>query len=251
MEVTNTIEIELKEFKKITQSLYDAILFSIFNYSRGPEDWRNNFFLRITDEFIEVLSAIEILVEKGFRNQCRRELRFALETAIKAAYINQSNSTASFEDKLIIFNKLLKDSSISIINDLKFPLISDNSMIDEFSIEVKRMYGHLSNFIHITPEQLTEKISLAKDNKPFDKLNQKEFDLIKNDVGKTFSYIVVLLFNSMPQYVVGDFMEPGISDWYFYKSRFVCKIDEDFDYKHERKSRLEELKQKRENSIKF
>jgi hypothetical protein len=76
MELTN--EIEFKRFKQITQSFFDTILFLIFNYSRGPSDWKDNFILRVSDEFIEGLESIEKLIENGFRNQCRRELRFLI-----------------------------------------------------------------------------------------------------------------------------------------------------------------------------
>ncbi len=55
----------------------------------------------------------------------------------------------------------------------------------------------------------------------------------------------------MPQYVVGDFMEPRKDDYYFNKSKFVMKIDEAFDYKHERQSTLEEYKKKRTLAIEF
>lgn len=245
------LELEWKTHKQITQSFFDTLLFSIFNYSRGPMNWRDNFFLRVSDEFIETLTAIEKLMENGFRNQCRRELRFGLETAIKAAFINQSNPKSSFEDQLIIYRKLLKDPGITVISRVSFPLINDKLLVEEFKTEIRQMYGVLSNYIHTTPEQLMEKITLAKDGKPFEKLGLSELKILNGEVGRVFSYICVLLFNSMPQFVVGDFMEPRPKEWYFHKSKFIAKVDEEFDYKHERQATLAELKVRRTKEIEF
>lgn len=251
MESTDEIKVEFKRLKHITQSFFDTIIFSIFNYSRGPSDWKNNFILRVSDEFIEGLESIEKMMGNGFRNQCRRELRFLIEVAIKAAFITQTNTEEDFEKQLVTYRKLLKNPGINSINRIDFPFMKDEEIVKEFRIEVKRMYGDLCNYVHLTPEQLTEKILLSKDGKPFDKLSQVEIGILTSELSKTFSYICVLFFNSMPQYVVGDFFEPGLPDYYFNKSKYIAEIDKEFDYKHERQSKLEQLVEIRNERIEF
>jgi hypothetical protein len=251
MNSNDKINFEHEKLKLITQSFYDSIIFSIFNYSRGPSNWKNNFFLRVSDEFIEGLESIEKLIENGFRNQCRRELRFLIEAAIKAAFITQTNKGEEFEDQLKTYRKLLKDSGINAVNRIRFPFLSDESIKKEFIIEVKKMYGNLCNYVHLTPEQLTEKIALSKDGKPFDKLSLTELEILNSEISLSFSYISVLLFNSMPQYVVGDFFEPSLPDYYYHKSRFIAEIDKEFDYKHERQATLEKRLVTRKDRIEF
>ncbi|MCV2483297.1 hypothetical protein OD917_00050 [Flavobacterium sp. SH_e] len=250
--MNNEIQLEIDRHNKICNSFSDSIIFSIFNYQRGPLDFKDNFFLRVSDEFIETLSAIEILMKNGYRNQCRRECRFIIELAIKAAYINQQNSNLDFEIQIKNFQDLLKDPGITIIKKLKYPFFqNDQNLIDEFSLEVRRMYGNLCKYVHTSPDQLKEKIQIAQDRTELGKLTLEEYKILNDELGKTFSYITVLLFNSMPQYVVGDYLEPRKDDYYFNKSKFVMKIDEEFDYKHERKANLEKLKEKRKKEIEF
>ena len=250
--MTNEIQEELDKHKQICNSFFDTVIFSILNYSRGPLDFKDNFFLRVSDEFVETLSAIELLMKNGYRNQCRRECRFVLELAIKAAYINQQNDNENFETHLENFQKLLKDPGITIIKQLKYPFfVDDHKIIEEFSLEVRRTYGTLSKYVHTSQEQLIEKIEIAEKRTTFEKLSIEEYRTLNDEIGRTFSYITVLLFNSMPQYVVGDFLEPRKKEYYFNKSKFIAKIDEAFDYKHERQATLKELQQQRNSDIEF
>jgi hypothetical protein len=250
--MTNEIQIELDRHKQICNSFFDTVIFSIFNYSRGPLNFKDNFFLRVSDEFVETLSAIELLMTNGYRNQCRRECRFILELAIKAAYINQQNDNENFETHLENFQKLLKDPGINIIKQLKYPFFdSDPNLIEEFSLEVRRTYGTLCKYVHTSPEQLVEKIEIAEKRTTLGKLSVEEYRTLNDEIGRTFSYITVLLFNSMPQYVVGDYLEPRKKGYYFNKSKFIAKIDEAFDYKHERQATLIELQKQRSGDIEF
>ncbi|WP_343560888.1 hypothetical protein [Sphingobacterium sp.] len=243
--------LEYQKLRMITQSFYDSILFSIFNFSRGPENWKNNFFLRVSDEFIEGFESIEKMIQNGFRNQCRRELRFLIEVAIKAAFITQNTINEDFDKQLNTYRKLLKNPGINTINRINFPLFGKEDIKRNFLIEVKQMYGNLCNYVHLTPEQLTEKIKLSKDGKPFEKLTTEELKILNYEISLTFSYISVLLFNSMPQFVVGDFFQPGLPDYYYCKSKYIAEIDEKFDYKHERQANLEGIIKSRNEKIEF
>ncbi len=250
--MTDETQIELDRHKKICNSFFDTVIFSILNYQRGPLNFQDNFFLRVSDEFVETLSAVEILMKNGYRNQCRRECRFILELAIKAAYINQQNDNENFKVQIENFQNLLKDPGITIIKQLKYSFFADSpDLIEEFSLQVRRMYGTLCKYVHTSPDQLIEKIEIAEKRTTLGKLTIEEYRALNDEIGKTFSYITVLLFNSMPQYVVGDFLEPRKDNYYFNKSRFIAKIDEAFDYKHERRAKLEELKKQRNSEIEF
>lgn len=249
--VTGKIEVEWGIHKSLCNSFFDTILFSIFDFQRGPLNWQDNFFLRVSDEFVETLSAIEILMKKGYRNQCRRECRFVLELAIKAAVINQKNSSLKFDDQLIAFQKLIKNSGINSINQLSFPLFKDEIVKKEFVREVKKTYGMLCTYVHVTPEQFTEKLILKKTKDVSSDLSLEELELLNAEIGQVFSYIIVLLFNSLPEFIVNDFMEPRRSDYYYNKSRYVAIIDELFDYKHERKAFLEKIKLTRKTDVEF
>lgn len=246
------IQIELDRNLKICNSFFDSVIFSLFNYQRGPLDFKDNFFLRVSDEFVETLSSIELLMKNGYRNQCRRECRFILELAIKAAYINQQNDNEDFNVQLENFQKLLQDPGISIIKKLDYPFFADSpELVEEFSLEARRMYGSLCKYVHTSPRQLIEKIELAEKREELGMLTVEEYKMLNDELAKTFSYITVLLFNSMPQYVVGDYLEPRKDDYYFNKSKYIAKIDEAFDYKHERQATLDELKEKRKKEIEF
>ena len=187
-------------------------------------------------------------------NQCRREYRYLIELAIKACYVSQKNSTSKYEDQLIVFGKILKEDSISFVNELSLTLFADKNLSDEFKISIRRIYGDLSTYTHVTPKQLSEKIILAKKGRYIGFEGTEELRILNDELEKILSGIIVLLFHSIPEWIVGDYLvesDGTTRGFHFNKSKFVNDIDRRFDYKHERQAILELLEKERKAREKF
>src|SRR5690606_6216328 len=90
-------------------------------------------------------------------------LRFLIELSITACFVSQQYSKLTFEDQIKEYEKLLKSTNISIINDVNLYFLSSNSDLrNDFISETKRLYGKMSNYVHLTPHQVAERLELAQ-----------------------------------------------------------------------------------------
>lgn len=73
-------------------------------------------------------------------------------------------------------------------------------------------------------------------------------------IERTFSCVLVYLFHAVPNYVVGDllFNRDGSSfAWHFDQSGYIALVDATFDYKHERQANLDEVRARRQRTVRF
>ena len=57
----------------------------------------------------------------------------------------------------------------------------------------------------------------------------EEMKMVNNSIGRAYCMISVLLFNSLPEYTVGDFLVDYDRDAYFLKSKYIAAIDSRFE----------------------
>ncbi|MBL7704388.1 MAG: hypothetical protein JNM21_02460 [Taibaiella sp.] len=253
-------ELNSEEYKHEWNRLIDmrksityCLSFCYMNSARDGISGEQNFFLRILDDIIQSIASIEMLAKEGIMNTCRRELRYLIELSIKSCLIVNKNPKKSFEQQIAEYEKLLSSSNINPINTLGFSYF-DKVQQEDFKTEVKRLYGYLSKYTHASAHQIQERLASAMNGRTIGFEGISELKVLNKDVEKVLSIVVVMIFHSVAQYVVGDFLvEPNgkTVDWYFNKSKFINIIDESFDYKHERQVKLAELKEERFKRITF
>lgn len=245
-------KVEWKRFLEIRNSLISCLRFCYMNSIRDGKSQEQNFFLLMTDDIIQSIVSLEILAENGFVNTCRRELRYLIELSIKSCVIVNNRETVKFEDQVKEYEKLLNSSNINPINSLTFWYLKTHD--DEFKTETKRLYGYLSKYSHSSSHQILERLDRAERGRTIGYEGINELRDLNNDIERVYSVVIILIFHSVAQYVVGDFMvEPNgeTVKWYFNKSKFINIIDENFDYKHERQNKLDKLKQDRIDRVRF
>lgn len=244
---------EVQRLVTTRESLFHCLLFCLMNASRDGVSHKDNFFLRMIDDIIQSSTSIELLAREGVTNTCKRELRYLLEVSIKSCFIVNSFSGKTFELQIEEYNKLLDSSNINPINTLKLGYLKDG--VDKlFLTDVKKMYGYLSNYTHSTSYQITERLNRVQNGRSIGYEGISELKDLNDSIERVFSYVLVFIFHSVAQYVVGDYLVESNGDsinWHFNQSKYINIIDGEFDYKHERKSKLNELKQKREKYTKF
>lgn len=233
---------EWKRFIDMRNSIIYCLRFCYMNSARDGKSGEQNFFLRMTDDILQSIVSLQTLAKDGFVNTCRRELRYLIEVSIKSCVIVNNRKAEKFEEQIKEYEKILNSSNINPINILSFWYLTSEQ--ENFKTDIKKLYGHLSKYSHSSSFQILERLNRAENGRPIGYEGVNELKNLNNDIEKVFASVIVLIFHSVAQYVVGDFMVESDGEtvkWYFNKSKYLNIIDENFDYKHERQNKLERL----------
>jgi len=244
---------EMQKTISMRISMIECLLFCYMDTARDSESAQNNFMLRLFDDLIQSVTSVEHLARQGFMNNCKRELRYLLELALKANFIVRSAFSDDFESQVKKFEKMLNSSNINPINKLPISYL-DQVQETEFKTSVKELYGFLCKYVHASTHQIQERVSLAAKGRTIGYEGTDALKELNGLLESVYSSVIVLLFNSLPQHVAGDFLvheDGGIVNWYFNQSRFVAMIDTKFDYKYERQNKLKELTETRLSMVRF
>jgi hypothetical protein len=132
-------------------------------------------------------------------------------------------------------------------------MLSDD-LHEAFSDETGRLYGLLSDYVHLSPKQIGERIAAVDAGRTAGKESANEIEDLNSLIARTLAVSLTLLFHSVPSYVAGDWLvesDGSTMKWYFAGSRFVAGIDAHFDYKQERQDSLVEIQDIRRAAIRF
>jgi hypothetical protein len=204
--------------------------------------------MRSTDDFIESGVCVRRVVEEGARNPARRELRYLIELAIKALFVDQSMPQSSFEHRLIFFDRKVNANAITPeVNQLILDLVQGEERQNIVS-DLKAAYARVCKYVHPSVNQIGERVELAKQGITIGYDNAAELKAFNDEVFEVFALVLVLIFHGLGPSTCGDIFEGLFSnwqDWAYHSHRHVVKIDESYDYKAERQGRLEDLKRQR------
>jgi len=244
---------EIERLDQISNDFLYGLRFCVMDTGRDHNFWDNHLLSFMSQDILQSCYSILSLARDGVRNPCKRELRFLLELAIKQCFIEQSLPNASVQIKVKKYKDLLNTSSISIKSQLELTLLSAQTKA-EFLEDIGRFYGATSKYVHLTPDQVLERIALVSNGITAGKEGLSEIREMIQFLGKGYAMILVLIFHSVPSYIAGDFLveTDGTSNkWYFQASKYIAEIDSYFDYKHERQNQLEQIRRVRAENIKF
>ena len=253
-------ELESEEYKEeyqrhldILNSFLQCMAFIQFDCSRNTTLRNKLFCLSVIDDILQSTVAIKCLAAEGIRNSCRRELRYLIELSIKACLLSQQHSEENAEDQISEFHKTIESTNISMINQIDFYFLKEAEKAN-FITETKRIYGELCLYVHATPQQMQERISLDLRGRYIGREGTNELKELNDEIGKALSYVLILFFHAIPDWCVGDYIveqDGSTVATYFSKSKYFSYIDEYFDYKCERQDKLEKIKSIRLNEICF
>lgn len=243
-------ELESEDYKneydrhlEILNSFLRALMFINLNCSRSESLKNKLFCLSVIDDMLQSLVAIKCLSAEGVRNTCRRELRYLIELAIKACLISQQLSEKTSEEQIEQFRDILRSTNISMIKSINFHLF-DETQKEQFVTTTTRMYGELCRYVHSTPYQMEERVRLGTIGRHIGFEGIDELRELNDEIGSALSSVLILLFHAIPQWCVGDYIverNGNTVDTYYSKYGFFAAIDKQFDYKHERQDKLEEI----------
>ena len=144
------------EFSRTTQLItgfIDWMRFCILDTARDINFHENHLLSFLNQDILETLMGVLIHVKEGIHTPAIRESRYLLELSIKLTYIQQQNYAMAIDEKLSTFNNLIKSPSISPMRDIELHYLGADSA-KSFLVDVGRLYGESSNFVHVTPESI-------------------------------------------------------------------------------------------------
>lgn len=209
---------------------------------------QNSFFLRMLDEFGASATGASFLIREGVINSARRELRFMLELAVQALFVDQSVGGLTFDKRLVFFsrNKAVRNSSVDNVRDLALEMLSDQRT--SFLEYVVKAWAQATAHVHPTPQQITANLSLRDSGIAIGFETTDQLRECLDELLRTEAIIVVLLFHAIGPSFTGDLLVDNLdlqNDWLFHSNIYVAAVDEYFDYKFERQANLLSIKQRR------
>jgi hypothetical protein len=230
-----------------------ALTFVVQDTARDPQFSRTHLFAYLADDLFQSAVSIPVLAAEGLWSTARRELRFLLEASTKQAVIQQAAYTASIQEKLAQFDQLLSSSSIACKNRLSLHLLGED-VKTQFLEEVGRLYGEGSNYVHLSPRQVKDRMLAIDAGHTIGFEGTDEAKKAAELAARTMAASIILLLHGVPSYVAGDLLveSDGTSrDWFFAQSKFIASIDATFDYKHERQEIINDVLRKRQSVVNF
>jgi len=220
---------------------------------RDPEYVNSHLLYVLADDYLESLVAVPMLLKQGIHRPAIRDSRFLLEMSIKLAYIQQNEYKLPISTKIDHFKKELSSPGISVMRSINLDLLK-KEMHPEFFEESGRLFGYSSKYIHLTPDQISERIALIESGRSAGNEAPEDLWQINSLLERIYAVTIIFMMHSVPIYISGDWLVETNGDtnnWYFTASQFIAAIDETFDYKHERQSKLDEIRDTRKKRIRF
>ncbi|HEX5425223.1 MAG TPA: hypothetical protein VFW94_16870 [Candidatus Acidoferrales bacterium] len=246
-------QVDEDSFHKVLREYLLVLRFIVLDTGRDPSFNANHLLSYLADDFIQSAAAITFLAREGGLSVAKRELRFLIESSIKLCFVHQQKYNSTVQEKLAEFDEELSSPSISIKRDLNLNMLPSD-LRTVFSEEIGRLYGKMSGYVHLTPNQILERIAAIDAGMSLGREGSPQVQELTNLISKGFAASLVLLLHSVPEYVAGDLLvaqDGSTIDSYFVGSRFVAAIDSYFDYKHERKASLTAIQAARASKIAF
>ena len=243
----------LRDLSLITRDFAHAMTFVLMDSKRDPGFASHHLLSYVIHDVLESLFAVVALAREGASNSAKRELRYILELAIKVCLVEQEHPRSEIDAKIALARELLDSTNIGARRRIQLVLIPDE-LCDEFHEEVGRLYGSACSWVHVTVEQIEDRMRRLDREITAGKEGLQELNELIPTVERCYAAVLVLFLHSFPDWVVGDLLVEanGTSrHWHFEASRFISAIDTFFDYKAERAGVLDAVRTRRSSMTKF
>lgn len=240
---------EIERIRETVLAFADTMRLCVIASTRW-ELAKESFFLRHVDELSTAVVMSAAAFDEGAINAGRRELRFMLELAMQAAYVDDVLGSSPFSTRLEFFDRKVKHHSADHVRDLKLTMLGSDR--DAFTKAVVSAWAEASNYVHPTTRQIRERLELrAAGTAPgFESVAQlaRAADALLDAA----SYAVVVALHVIGPSFAGDLLVDALDQsdrWPFHANRFVAAVDTHFDYKAERQEKLDEIQKCRSRRV--
>lgn len=223
----------------LVQDFVWAVQAASLYFTRYPENGKWLIQASI-DDLIESAIAIFALGRHGIFNVGRRELRYMIESVVKAVYVDESvDGSVPLPERIAVAgdNSRVPRSSVEVLDGLPLRMLPNR---DLFTSAVKSSFGKLSGYVHISKPQLDERVRRVERGEFIGFESATTLRAFNELARQVFDLILVLVFEGVGPSFTGDLFvhlfDPR-PEWKYHKGRFVSEVSTYFDYKSERQSR--------------
>jgi hypothetical protein len=239
-----------RRLEALVRGYHAALALGRLAATRDAQLHENSFFLSSLDDFGESAMAAVLAIREGGLNSARRELRFTLELATQASFVDQRMQDASFDKRVAFFDRGVKHNSVDHIHDLNLEMLGPNR--EEFVSETVKAWVDATHYAHPTHRRLEEKLALRAAGITVGFETAEQLRSAVDNLFRAFTIVVVLAFHVLGAALTGDILVDGLDrddEWPFHASKFVAAVDAAFDYKAERQVSLVAIRERRARRI--
>ncbi|VBB05617.1 Hypothetical protein LUCI_0827 [Lucifera butyrica] len=235
---------ELRQGQQYTQEkkFCDSILVDFIKTARGISicsirggGRENSLTFNLFDFFFESAVGISVMIKEGVLNPAKRELRYVLETSVKALLVDQTLTKQTYHEKIAYLGTSIPRSSIDCVDDINFFITDNQSKL--LINDVKQLFGELSQYVHPSEEQIKEYILRCNEGASIGLETGKELKRM-NAPFRTYEIVLVLSLHALGFSQSGDMFINLFDDspkWKFHKGRHMKAMSALYDYKAERR----------------
>jgi hypothetical protein len=227
----------LQQTNTIVGAYLQGLGFILSNARHDPHFREQHLLTYLSQDLLQSAVSILSLAMEGMLSVAKRELRFVMEASIKLCFVQQNSYRATVAEKLTQFDKQLASQKISIKNNLELTMLPPE-MRAAFADDVGRIYGTPSDYVHLSPTQINERIAAFDVGRTVGHETPSDIESLNDMTCRSFAASLVLLYHSVPEWVAGDWLvqsDGSTNQWFFTASRYISAIDSYFDYKHDDK----------------
>jgi hypothetical protein len=217
-------------------------------------EFTDNYLLpRYLDDIVEAALTARLAIENGMINPARRELRQMLEVAVNISYVDEIRAKDTLDGRANYYKgKKAEKSNVDPIFQLPFRMLGDNKAL--FACSVRNAWVRTSKYVHLTKNRVDQKLFLREEGMVLGLETLAMLQDVVSEVYEICSIVIVLVFETIGPSFTGDLLVDSLDEcdnWVFYANKYISIIDVYFDYKHERKEKLEQISQRRVRRIKY
>lgn len=225
-----------KRLQRLTEGFALGVHSIWWMTTRAPDIYDEFLTFRFTDDTLQSAVAIWSLAKEGQLTAAKREMRYALESLAKHAYVDLKQMGKPLSEKLEFLDAAVPRSSVSFVDDFRLHSYSDDDN-KAFMTEIKNQYAILCRYVHRSKEQVDEALRLLKRGIAPAFETPNEIESFCRDLERLYDLLLVLQFNALGLGLAGDVFVQVLDDnqkWPYHKSKFTKLLSSEFNYKSER-----------------
>jgi hypothetical protein len=225
-----------------------------FMVTRNPAFFDELISLRIKPHLVQSMIAASHMIKEGLHDPARREMRFLVEAAVKALWLDQGSPPLRRDEgavpvlppmttaeKVPALDGLGRERFDQVVDSLRFGML-DELASDEYRQTAKSLYGKLSTTTHVSSRNVEQGLANFDKGKHFAFETVADVNAIARLLRQVLDLALASHFEAFDHGLVGDVFEPHFDPrWSFLKTPLVAAVDRHFDYKVERRVRRGEV----------
>jgi hypothetical protein len=195
---------------------------------------------RFAPYMAESAIAVTAAAKEGLQNSARRELRFLLEASTKLSSRDFHPDAKTFDERMNGLADRSQKFSDYIVHLDYFDGFENPEDANQATLS---LYSDLSRFVHPTATQFRTAMGKSKRNESPGMESVATLNAFNRLTFQVYDLALVRFFHSLGLSIAGDIFVQildGESAWRFHKGKFTQRLSRCFDYKHERRVKLEQ-----------